>query len=223
VGTWINAIGPLLLIIGMIGLYIEFKTPGFGLPGIVGIVAFALYFLGGYVAGISGAGWAVVFVVGLILVALEFFVFPGTFIAGISGAVLMLVAIVMGMVDMYPGTPRLPTLPQLQLPLRDLGIAVVGTVVVGLLLAPFLPKTPFFRNLVSQSTSGTGSVAALGAQQEALIGQIGLALCPLYPGGKAKFADQILDVLSQGEMIEKGRAVRIIGHSGASTVVEEVG
>ncbi len=223
VGTWINAIGPLLLIIGMLGLYIEFKTPGFGFPGIIGIVAFALYFLGGYVAGISGAGWALVFVVGLILVALEFFVFPGTFIAGISGAVLMLVAIVMGMVDMYPGTPRLPTLPQLHLPLRDLGIAVLGTVVVGLLLAPFLPKTPFFRNLVSQSASGISSVAALEAQQEALIGQIGLALSPLYPGGKAKFADRILDVLTQGEMIEKGRAIRIIGHSGATAVVEEAG
>jgi membrane-bound serine protease (ClpP class) len=49
-GTWINAIAPVLLIIGIIGLYIEFKTPGFGLPGIIGIAAFAIYFLGGYVA-----------------------------------------------------------------------------------------------------------------------------------------------------------------------------
>lgn len=101
-GTWITAISPLLLIIGIVGLYIEFKTPGFGLPGIVGIAAFALYFLGGYVAGLAGAGWAILFVLGLILVALELFVFPGTFIAGITGAALMLIAIVMGMVDMYP-------------------------------------------------------------------------------------------------------------------------
>src|SRR6185436_5318637 len=78
IGTWINAIGALLLIIGMVGLYIEFKTPGFGLPGIVGIAAFALYFFGGYVAGLSGAGWAVVFVAGLILVGLELFLISGT-------------------------------------------------------------------------------------------------------------------------------------------------
>src|SRR5438093_7238083 len=51
---WINMINPLLLIIGIAGIYIEFKTPGFGLPGIVGIAAFALYFLGGYIAGLSG-------------------------------------------------------------------------------------------------------------------------------------------------------------------------
>lgn len=105
IGTWINAIGPLLLIMGMVGLYFEFSSPGFGLPGIVGIAAFALYFFGGYVAGLSGSEWAVVFVVGLILVGLELFVFPGTIISGVSGAVLMLAAIVMAMVDKYPGAP----------------------------------------------------------------------------------------------------------------------
>jgi membrane-bound serine protease (ClpP class) len=223
VGLWINTISPLLLIIGMVGLYIEFKTPGFGLPGIIGIVAFALYFFGGCTAGISGAVWAVVFVVGLILVALELFVFQGSMIAGIGGLVLMLVAIVMGMVDMYPGTPRLPTLPQLQLPLRNLGIALAGTVVIAAILARFLPKTSFFHQLVSQTASGVSFVAAQEAQQEARIGQIGVAISPLYPGGKAQFGDQILDVLTQGEMVEKGRPVKIIGHTGSDAVVEEVG
>lgn len=44
-GTWINTLAPILLIIGIAGIYIEFKTPGFGLPGIIGITAFAVYFL----------------------------------------------------------------------------------------------------------------------------------------------------------------------------------
>ncbi|MBE0541830.1 MAG: nodulation protein NfeD [Verrucomicrobia bacterium] len=222
VGIWINTIGPLLLIIGMVGLYIEFKTPGFGVPGIIGIIAFALYFFGGYVAGISGAVWAVVFVVGLILVALELFVFQGSMIAGVGGAVLMLTAIVMGMVDMYPGTPRLPTLPQLQLPLRDLGIALAGTVVIAAILARFLPKTSLFQKLVSQTASGVSSVAAQEAQQEARLGQTGVAISQLYPGGKARFGDEILDVITQGELIEKGRPVKIIGHTGQDAVVEEV-
>jgi hypothetical protein len=52
-GAWINTISPLLLIVGIIGLYIEFKTPGFGLPGVIGIAAFVVYFLGGYIAGLS--------------------------------------------------------------------------------------------------------------------------------------------------------------------------
>ena len=222
-GIWINAIAPILLIIGIVGLYIEFKTPGFGLPGIIGIKAFAIYFLGGYVAGLSAAGWVIVFVVGLILVMVELFVFPGTFIAGIMGAVLMLVALVMGMVDMYPGTPVLPTLPQLQLPLRDIGVAIVSSFVLALILARFFPKTTLFDQLVSQTASGVSSGAALEAQQTARIGQTGVAIAPLCPGGKARFDDQLLDVITRGEMVDKGRTVRIIGHSGLDAVVAEVG
>ncbi len=222
-GTWITAISPLLLIIGIVGLYIEFKTPGFGLPGIVGIAAFALYFLGGYVAGLAGAGWAILFVLGLILVALELFVFPGTFIAGITGAALMLIAIVMGMVDMYPGAPTLPTFPQLQLPLRDISLAVLSSLVLVLILARFLPQTNLFQKLVSQTASGVVSVAAVELQQQARMGQTGVTVSQLYPGGKARFGDELLDVLTRGEMVEKGRSVRIIGANGPNAVVEEVG
>src|SRR5206468_3197156 len=102
-------ISPLLLIAGVIGVYIEFKTPGFGLPGILGITAFVIYFFGGYIAGLSGMEWVALFVAGLLLVALEFFVFPGTMLLGLAGAACMLVAIVMAMVDIYPSAPGLPT------------------------------------------------------------------------------------------------------------------
>src|SRR5579859_2818346 len=68
IGTWINAISPILLIIGIIGIYIELKTPGAVLPGAVAVIAFVFYFLGGYVAGLSGMEWILVFVVGLALV-----------------------------------------------------------------------------------------------------------------------------------------------------------
>jgi len=221
-GTWITAISPILLIIGIVGLYIEFKTPGFGLPGIIGIAAFAIYFLGGYVAGLSAPGWVIVFIVGLILVMVELFVVPGTFIAGITGGVLMLIALVMGMVDTYPDAPALPSLPQLELPLRDLSMAVVISIVLALILARFFPQTTLFHRLVSQTASGVSSVAALEAEQDARIGQTGVAIAPLCPGGKARFDDQLLDVITRGEMVAKGRTVRIIGRTGPNAIVEEV-
>lgn len=222
-GIWINAIAPVLLIIGIVGLYIEFKTPGFGLPGIVGITAFAIYFLGGYVAGLSAPGWVIVFVLGLILVGLELFVFPGTYLAGVIGGILILVALVMGMVDMYPGTPALPTLPQLQLPLRDISMAILISLGLVLILARFLPKTSFYHQLVSQTASGVSSVAAVEEQLQVRVGQTGVAISQLYPGGKARFGDQLLDVITRGELVEKGMTVKIIGHSGANAVVEAVG
>jgi membrane-bound serine protease (ClpP class) len=220
-GIWINTISPLLLIIGIVGLYIEFKTPGFGFPGIVGITAFAIYFLGGYVAGLSWAGWVILFALGLILVGLELFLWPGTYIAGVAGAVLMLIALVMGMVDMYPATPGVPTFPQLRVPLRDVSLAFAVSFVLALILARFLPKTSFFHQLVSQTASGVASVAAVEEHHRAHMGQTGVAISQLYPGGKARFGDELLDVITRGEMVERGRSVKIIGHSGLNAVVEE--
>jgi membrane-bound serine protease (ClpP class) len=221
-GTWINAIAPLLLIIGVLGLYIEFKTPGFGVFGIVGIVAFAIYFLGGYVAGLSAAGWMLVFVAGLILVLVELLVVPGTFIAGITGGALMVIALVMAMVDVFPGGPVMPSLPDLRLPMRNLGIALVGSAVLMALLAGYFPKTSLYRGMVSASASGVVSMSEVEAAQSGRVGLEGVAISPLSPGGKGRFGDELLDVMSRGERVEKGRPIRIIGHSGTTALVVEV-
>ena len=239
-GFWINAISPILLLIGIVGIYIEFKTPGFGLPGIVGIAAFALYFLGGYVAGFSGLEWMLVFLLGLILVLLEMFVFTGTLALGISGAILMLVAIVMALVDVYPqtpvppGTPGAPLLPALpNLPglttedfnrsLFALTTALAGSVVCILALRRFMPKTAMYHQLVSESASGVASVAALEQKRAVFEGAVGVAISNLRPGGKAQFGDAILDVITQGDLVAKDQKVRVIGYSGTEAIVEAVG
>src|SRR6266480_3700686 len=212
--TWINMISPLLLIIGIAGIYIEFKTPGFGLPGIIGIVAFALYFFGGYIAGLSGLEWVAVFLLGLALVALELLVFPGTVALALVGAVLMLVALVMAMVDVYPGMPALPSFKMLKLPMGDLFIAFVGGAMAVWVLSRWLPKTPIYAKLVSRTVSGTSTVAELEQKRKMRVGLTGVAVSSLRPGGKAQFGDEILDVITQGEMIDKGQRVKIVGHSG---------
>ena len=220
---WLNLISPLLLIIGIAGIYIEIKTPGFGLPGIIGIAAFALYFFGGYIAGLSGLEWIAVFLLGLALVALELFVFPGTVALGLAGAVMMLVSVVMAMVDVYPGMPAIPSLKKLELPLRDLFIAFLGGAAAVFGLSRWLPRTPIYGKLVSQTASGVSTVAELEQKQKSRVGRVGVAISPLRPGGKAQFGEEILDVMTQGEMIDRGQRVRIVGHSGTEAVVEAVG
>jgi membrane-bound serine protease (ClpP class) len=218
--SWLNAIGPVLLIIGMVGLYIEFKTPGVILPGAIAALAFVLYFLGGYIAGLSGMEWIIVFVIGLALILSELFLHPGTILPGVIGLILVVISLIMAGVDMYPGTPMLPSLPQLTLPLENLGIAVGSSIVIGLILARFLPHTPIYRTLVSQSASGVGTEKEFQEQQAAHVGQIGVAISNLRPGGKARFGEQVLDVITQGEMIAKGQPVRVLRYSGAEAVVE---
>ncbi|HWN93419.1 MAG TPA: NfeD family protein [Methylomirabilota bacterium] len=232
-GTWINAISPVLLIIGVIGLYIEFKTPGFGLPGIVALCAFALYFVGGYIAGFSGFEWMLVFLVGVILLALEFFVFPGTVALGVIGAFLMVVAVIMALVDLYPSVPSSPggvSWPTFTGPTREsfehsmrVMLIAAGGVAVGVWLASkWLPKTSIYAALVSQGTSGAATTASFVTQENAMLGQTGRTISPLRPGGKAQFGDAVVDVMSQGDLIEKGCAVRIVSFSAGTAVVEVI-
>lgn len=227
IGSWLNKISPLLLIIGVLGIYIEFKTPGFGLPGIVGIGAFALYFLGGYAAGLSGAEWVLVFLFGLALVAVELFVYPGTVVIGILGTILMLAAIIMAMVDLYPapGPSRLPSLPslgQFQLPMQHLLIATIGAGIGIWIASRYLPRTSVYRAIVSHSASGMKTEAAFAESRQARQGQVGVTVSPLRPGGKAQFGETIIDVISQGEMVPNRTPVRIVAFSGTEPVVEVV-
>jgi len=226
-GAWLNAISPLLLLIGIVGIYIEFKTPGFGLPGIIGVAAFALYFLGGYVAGLSGLEWVIIFLLGLTLVAVEFFVYPGTIALGLVGTSLMLLALIMALVDVYPGPSGLPSLPSLswesfRRPIQALSMAALGAILAIVILSRLLPKTPIYRTLVSESASGVVTEAAVEQQKVARHGQVGVTISTLRPGGKAQFGEQIIDVISQGDMITKGTQVRIIGWSGREAIVEVV-
>lgn len=189
------------------------------------IVALLLYFAGGYLAGLSGMEWTLVFALGAILgFGLEIFVFPGTLALGTGGALLIVIAIVMAAADYYPGMPAVPSLPQLQLPARNLAVAAAlsaaGIWVLGLLV----PRTTAFRTLVSQGTSGSLSDASRERTQTDRLGTEGIALSVLRPGGKARFGPDILDVVSQGDLIgEPKTRVRIVGFRGNDAVVEATG
>src|SRR3989442_5411122 len=111
----------------------------------------------------------------------------------------------------------------LEVPLRDLCIGLLGGAMAVGILSRWLPKASFYGRLVSQSASGVTTVVKLEQRQTSRLGQVGVAISALRPGGKAQFGNEILDVISQGELIDKGKRVKIIGHSGTEAVVEGVG
>lgn len=239
-GTWINAISPILLLIGIIGLYIEFKTAGFGVFGAVGIAALVLYFFGGYVSGMAGIEWVGIFVVGVALVAVELFLLPGTIFIGLIGVVCMFLALVMGMTDLYPNMPWFPAgegeggggvvpqvegidfvMPDFSRPISDLLIAFGLSVPIIWALAKYLPHTALFAAFTSNAASGVESVAAVAAEVESRLGQAGTSTMPLNPGGKAMFGDALCNVVTQGEMIAADTPVKVIGHRGSDLLVIE--
>ena len=223
---WITALAPLLLLGGMIGLWLELKMPGTGLPGIVAAVCFALFFLGHYFAGL--AGWEVValFLLGVVLVVAEILVFAHTTIlVGVVGVFLMLGALLWAMIDRYPGQRFLPTGEMIRVPLMNLLIALVATVIIGLLLARFLPRTSVYKRFVlaadvPSGPSLSGTPRDFGPAYDVSPGTEGKAVTTLRPSGKAQFADHVVDVVTEGEFVAADTMVKVVSTDGMRVVVK---
>jgi membrane-bound serine protease (ClpP class) len=218
---WITAIAPLLLLGGIVGGYIEFKIPGFGIAGIISIVCFTLFFVGHYIAGLAGWETAVCFALGVALVIGELIVHPGTILPGLAGIILILVGLTYAMVDHWPSQPVWPTQEMLFRPLMNLALAIGAAILIGYLLAEYLPRTSLYRRLVLAAAVPAGP--ALEISPAALIvssGARGQTKTMLRPSGKAVFGEQLVDVVSRGEFIEAGAPVRVISIEGAKVVVE---
>jgi membrane-bound serine protease (ClpP class) len=223
---WITALAPLLLLGGIIGAYLEFKIPGATLPGIISAICFALFFLGHYLAGL--AGWEVValFVLGLALVIIEILFFAhSTIVFGVVGVFLMLASLLWAMIDRYPGETFFPTGQMLAVPLRNLFVAIVAAAIVIALLAKYLPRTSIYRRfaLMTSNPPGpslTGAPREFATARALTPGTRGVSITILRPSGKARFADHIVDVVTEGEFIAPQTPITIIQTDGMRVVVK---
>ncbi len=222
IASWISTWSSLLLILGGLGLFIEYKTPGFGIFGISGITALVVYFLGNYIAGLGGLEWLIFFLIGAALVAAEIFILPGFMIFGFMGLLFMLVSLIMGMVDFYPGSGWLPRWDQLRVPFLNFGGAMVGLTVLALLLGRYFPHSRFYQQMIPASVSGAEDSRSIVSFQESMMGKEGVTLSVLRPGGKAQIESRSLDVIAQSGMLPKGTRVRIVSYSGTDAIVEEI-
>jgi membrane-bound serine protease (ClpP class) len=226
---WITALAPLLLLIGIICAYIEFKMPGVSMPGIIAAICFALFFAGHYLAGL--AGWEVValFVLGVVFVLIEILFFAhGTVVFGVVGVLLMLGSILWAMIDRYPGETFLPTGSMLATPLRNLFITLVAAVALIMMLARYLPKTSLYRRfalmtMIPPGPSLAGAPREFATALDVTPGMQGTAQTTLRPSGKARFADHIVDVVTEGEFIAADTPITVIQKDGMRVVVKQAG
>lgn len=221
---WITALAPMFLLAGIIGAYIEIKSPGFGVAGVISVLAFLVFFAGHYVAGLTGLEVLAVFALGVILIVVELAFFPGVIFVAALGLALMLGALFFAMVDYYPAQPLNFSFDVLALPMLNLGIAIVASVVVISLLARYLPELPLFRRLLLTAQSAIGPSLPLPATVSNAgfrAGDTGPAMTPLRPAGKAKIGDRVADVVTDGEFLPAGTKVRVLAVEGSRVLVEK--
>lgn len=234
----ITVLAPLFLLGGLVGAYIEFKTPGAVLPGVVSAVCFALFFLGHYLAGLAGMETAAFFVLGVLLVIVEVIFIPGTTFVGGAGLLLMVGALVWAMVDRYPGQPVFANPGAFLWPLGSFLLAAAASLIIMAVLARYLPRTNLYHRLVLGAVSAPASAGALRGESSSApgavpvlsalaIGAAGVARTDLRPSGRAVFeensegggTEHVVDVVSAGEFIPAGSPVRVRAVEGARVVV----
>ena len=228
VALWITALAPLLLLGGILGAYLEFKVPGATWPGVISAICFALFFLGHYLAGL--AGWEVValFILGMVLVLIEVLFFAhSTIVFGVVGVFLMLASLLWTMIDRYPGQNFFPTGKMLAAPLLNMFIAIAGSLIVIALLARYLPRTSIYRRFALMDSNPPGpSFSGVPRQFATALtitpGTQGTAVTVLRPSGKARFANHVVDVVTQGEFIAPQTPVTVIQTDGMRVVVKSV-
>jgi membrane-bound serine protease (ClpP class) len=225
---YLNAAAPVLLGLGLLALFIEFKTPGFGIFGIAGIALLGIVFLGNYVAGFSGHEPLLLFAVGLVMVAVELIFFPGVAILAVSGLVLMLGSLVWAMADLWPGEPITVAWSgdAFAQPLRNLGLGLALAVALGAALARFLPKGWVWDKMVVGTAVGgaaqvAGTAPETGATIGTLIGQTGVAVTPLRPSGQVELAGRRYEAKVEVGGIDAGTTVVVRGRTDFGLIVEK--
>jgi membrane-bound serine protease (ClpP class) len=207
-------VSSLLITVGMLGIIIEIRSPGFGVPGALGITSLALFFWGHWLVQL--AGWEELLLVGsgLVLLLLEILVIPGFGVAGALGIVALLWGLSLSLFGAGASWEFI---------LRAAGRVVFSlllALVASLAVLRFLPRLPFGRRLILETglLAGAGGGSAPESDWNWL-GKSGTAVSPLRPAGIAEIKGERVDVVSDGELIESGAPIVVIRVDGNRIVV----
>ena len=220
----IGSVAPILMMLGMLGVYLELNSPGIGWPGIIAAICFAIFFFGHNVAGLAGKEEVIIFVVGVILIGLELHSRYRS--RRDYWRRLVLGSLFFAMIQRYPGIiddgfiPNLANMSDLNTPLLTLSTAIIGSGAGIGLIARFLPDSRGFNNrMVLQHSTDTASGYTATTEEEGLIGQTGICTTDLRPAGSAVFGEVPHDVISCGDFIEKNSEVIVTNVQGSRITV----
>jgi membrane-bound serine protease (ClpP class) len=206
----------MLITVGLLGVITEIRTPGFGLPGAIGLTSLGLFFWGHWLVELAGYEELLLFALGVLLLAVEVFVTPGFGIIGGFGVLSLLAGLALSLLG--PGSSAEATLSVITRVLSALLVAAIAAVA----LLRFLPRTPFGRKLVLDMgmTAEQGYVSPPSEDRE-LLGRPGLASSPLHPSGLALIDGRRIDVISEGDYIDAGEPIVVTRVDGNRIVVRK--
>ncbi len=210
-------VSSLLISIAMLGIILEIRTPGFGVPGALGVASLGLFLWGHWLVQLVGWEELLLAGVGVFLLALELLVIPGFGVAGILGIVAIFASLVLSLIG--SGDTVAVILQATSRVAVSLVIALVGSLV----LLRFLPSLPFGRRLILERGLAASKGYASAPESDArLLGKKGRTTSPLHPAGIAEIDGQRVDVVSEGDLIEAGEIIEVTRVDGNRIVVRHI-
>jgi membrane-bound ClpP family serine protease len=198
----------ILLSIAGIGIVMELFSPKFGVPGSIGTFALLLFFYGHVLAGYAGVGTIVLFVLGIILIFLEFFL-PGA-IAGTLGLAALILSLFLAGED------------TLQMGVSIFIALFLSILVFFMMIKLFDKKLVLFNKMILLDSARKEDGYVSNINRTDLLGLEGIALTILRPAGTVIINNERIDVVSEGGFIDQNSRVKVIKVEGARIVVREL-
>lgn len=208
----------IMMIVG--GIYFELQSPGVGFPIAAAILGAILYFAPHYIEGLVEHWEIAVFVIGVILLAVEIFVIPGFGVSGITGVLFIIGSLALATVRNVGFHFEVPDITQLVYSLLYVSLASLG----GLIGSYYLTN-----KLFGNAQFGALSLMTVQKKEEGfsikessysnLIGAHGIAQTILRPSGKVKIENGYYDAVAKIGYIEKGEAIKVSGYENAQLIV----
>ncbi|MDB5351407.1 MAG: hypothetical protein JWN86_2654 [Planctomycetota bacterium] len=219
----------LLLFIGLFMLILELKLPGIGLPAIISALAFLLFFWSHYLGGTADQLEILLFLVGVVCLALELFVFPGFAVFGLSGILLILVSVIMASHTFVWPTQEYEY-HQMSQTMMEVTGAILTVSVAAVVVGRYFPHMPLFRRMVlvppdlsagPDTPDGKPRVDDGEFSLFFLLGEVGRTTTALKPTGKARFGEMLVDVIADGFYIERDSEVEVVEVQGSKVIVKK--
>ncbi len=209
------------------GLYFELQAPGIGLPSVIAITAALLFFAPHYLEGLAAHWEILIFLAGLVLLMLEFFVVPGFGVTGISGIVLILASLVLTLVFNVGFKFNFNPEFNASAYVSKMTILVLVSSLAGFFLALWLGKklilaeTRFGSLALRTELESDKGFTSQDMRNEQYVGKEGVAQTILRPSGKINIDGEVLDATVEHGYVEAGEAVTVTKFENAQLFVRK--
>ncbi len=218
-------IAGLLLFVAWFALLIELSHPGLSLAGFLSMLCFVVYFWSQFLHGTAGWLEILLFTAGVVSVLVEVFVVPGTGVFGFGGGLMIVASIILASQTFI--IPRnVYQFEQLPGSLMMVAAGGAGAFASMILMRRYLAEAPLLKRLMLPAPDEEAQEKLSRRESlvdyEYLLGKRGRTVTPLVPAGKARFGDDIVDVISDGALTERSVDVYVVKVLGNHVYVQSI-